>query len=196
MKNIQIELPLFTGFYQGAHDGNMEVAEEQIMENYDFNNYDDFIKAYNIDYKAIHKEYSKDYTNEYISLFGEKIKKVTWINIIKFIKLTSPQYYNYSTDTIDVEVEVNQEELLAFINKAGVSFIQYIKGTNTSSDWFITYMPNNIEEYIKNIIEYPNRISQVIEYYLDSITFNEYDIIENIEVSEIFESNISSCQAK
>ena len=190
-KNIIIELPLFTGFYNSIHSGTIESLEEQYMEYNDIADYDTLLEEYTIDYKTIYKEYAKDYVDWFFSEFGEEILKATWINITKFIKIISPKYYNYSTDTIDVEIECDKEKLMAFIEWEWEDFIKYIKGSNTSSDWFIPFITNDIKEYKTNIIQ-PNKITQILQYFINKKNYSEYTVIENMEVLEIFESNISS----
>ncbi len=85
-KNIIIELPLFTGFYNSIHSETIEDLKEQYMEYNDIADYDTLLEEYTIDYETIYKEYAKDYVDWFFSEFGEEILKATWINITKFIK--------------------------------------------------------------------------------------------------------------
>jgi hypothetical protein len=97
MKTIETTIN-FGGFYNSIHDGNIDHMVEALEYNFD-----------NVDYKKTFESY----INEYCYKLKSYILNEYLIDIdFKNIKLNSPKYYNYSTDTIDCKINTNQANSL------------------------------------------------------------------------------------
>lgn len=85
----------------------------------------------------------------------------------KFKGISSPKYYNYSTDKICAEVETNVDlEKYAYETHES-EFSKYLQDNFTSCDGFISFVPNNIAEFKEN----PN-LNVLLEFYI----LNEMDL--------------------
>lgn len=88
--------------------------EEEIISNYNENNntnyeYDDFEWEYDID------KYRKDLAKNLLELLKENIIDNVITKIESDLKVISPQYYNYTTDKIWLDFEINKDNLDKFI---------------------------------------------------------------------------------
>ena len=210
-KDINIYLPLFTGFYNTIHDNDYEnliydfeqcindwegrysekLSPEDIWtikNNTTSDNMllcDIFEKYYTFD----SKEYRKDYGTEYVYTFNEHFKddlEAIGISDIKFNKIVSPTYYNYGNDEIDLTAKYDFEKVMKFLNDNTELFTKYIKEHNSSYDGFIPYGTNDIKEYLEKKDFEAFEITQIIDFYVRSIANYSEDEIVNLhyETSE------------
>lgn len=85
----------------------------------------------------------------------------------RFVALHSPRFYNYETDKIECELDLDWPALLAWIKKNLDSFDEYLKNNFTSRDGFWSFVPNNAKEFFNDLDNDFDRLSQVIiEYYI------------------------------
>ena len=107
----------FGGFYESIHDGNID----SMVETYEYN-FDD------VDYKKTFESYIQEYCYKLKSyILDEYLVDIDFKNI----KLSSPQYYNYSTDNIDCKINANQVQSLNKILKKDNEFLSFLKDRTT-----------------------------------------------------------------
>lgn len=108
------------------------------------------------------------------------------IKSIEYKGLYSPEYYNFETDKLNLIVDCDIEALKKYCfedNKA--KFDSYLHDNFTSYDGFISFVPNNIKEFISKYEDDTERLQNVmIEFYL----------LQNLDVSEYNEYCIESAQ--
>ena len=149
-------VPLFSGTYESI----WEVYETDDQGNelpVDYNQAD-FMAS-------IASEYQKH--NAYI-------KSELAIDFIKSINFTggtnSPREYNFSTDTLDFEVEINKTKLLQTLKnlETDQEFSKYLKDNFTSYDGFMSFTPNNYHDLKTQIVgegdEYSQALGALITY--------------------------------
>ena len=186
MKTIQLEInfPLFEGFYNSYLDlsENIEVGEG---EDYTMNKE----QLDEIDWKKTNENVSKFYLNYFKDELSDFFKSIGVLSL-EFIKVDSPKYYNYSTDKLVCNIEINKDVFVHELRKYNLdNWEQFLKDNFTSYDGFISFYPNNPKEWteliqqnfdIDNII-----VETLLQFYLEQ---NEefYKIKENlfIEISE------------
>jgi len=114
----------FGGFYGSCHESLIDAVIEDEKEYYSNeyenrvklkkylqNNNIEFWELYN--YKDIHLEYSK----LWLGLFKDWFKNEFDLDIpLKFIELSSPKYYNYSTDVIIASVKLKKHEIKSLLH--------------------------------------------------------------------------------
>ena len=94
------------------------------------------------------------------------------LRIGKYTSLYSPKYYNFSTDKISFEVEVNLNELKKYCwVTCEKEFNDYLFKNWSSYDGFISFIPNNLSEYkeeykLRNDWKKDALIDIMIEWYL------------------------------
>lgn len=111
---------------------------------------------------------------------GEIIKSMT------FVKLHSPKYYNFETDKIEAEIEVDWQALIDWVKDNTYLFSEYLKNNFSSYDGFISFVPNNTNDFWDALDGDFERLSDVlIEFYilqhLDQDIYREhcYEIATN-----------------
>ena len=186
MKTIQLEInfPLFEGFYNSYLDlsENIEVGEgeEYSMTEEQFDN---------IDWNSTNENVSKFYLNYFKDELKDFFNEIGIINL-DFVKVDSPKYYNYSTDKLVCNIEIDKGIFVHELRKYDFDdWEQFLKDNFTSYDGFISFYPNTSmewDELINEKIEDDNVIIEtLLKFYLEQ---NEefYKIKENlfIEISE------------
>lgn len=187
MKTIQLEinLPLFEGFYNSYLNlsENIEVGEgeEFCMNEEQFNEID--WKATNNNVSKFYLEYIKDRLKDFFNEIG--------IINLDFVKVDSPAFYNFTTDKLVCNIEVNKNKFITELQKYNFeAWEQFLKDNFTSYDGFISFYPNDPNEWTELIEEKFDTDNVIIEallqFYLEQ---NEEfrEIKENL-FTEIFEN--------
>lgn len=171
---IELEVLGFTGFYQGIwNQSENEYVETRELKYADIPDIDNFrfIDDWGFD---------DDYRDKVAELFGEEyeymINDMLGLNLTKTgVTVDSPKYYNFSTDRIFVEFEVEdydtmisklQEYASDPTNRAKLE--KLIKDNHTSYDGFMSFMSNDINEWDELIADPTDSryISCLIQYLL------------------------------
>lgn len=201
-----IELPFFCGFYETILDPRYMESDEyddaEGMRNY--------IEEFGIDFSPEDMEidYPK-FKNDVAKYFVKNFKKYIpdWIISMEFQEVVSPQFYNFETDRIFVDIETSldyKDVLLNFIEKHYNKVEEYIKKYHSSRDGYISFMSNKIEDWINDIKNNDNVdhriISEILKmqflfdilpdhYDIYSLNdYNEYEIAEELFLDGIWEN--------
>jgi len=127
MKTIKTYLPVFTGFY-GSYFLEPVIDEEDEGKEIDWSSY----------MKALSKAFC-DVVEYELSDF---------VSMIKFEELISPRFYNYTNDSINVEIDVYQTKVNEYIKKNIVQFAKYLKDNYTSCDGFISSYSTDVYDWL------------------------------------------------
>ena len=187
MKTIQLEInfPLFEGFYNSYLDlsENIEVGEgeEYSMTEEQFDN---------IDWNSTNENVSKFYLGYFKDELSDFFKSIGVLSL-EFIKVDSPKYYNYSTDKLVCNIEIDKNVFVHELRKHDFdNWEQFLKDNFTSYDGFISFYPNTTmewDELINEEIENGNIIIEtLLKFYLEQ-NDGFYEIKENL-FTEIFEN--------
>ena len=188
MKTIQLEInfPLFEGFYNSYLDlsENIEVGEgeEYSMTEEQFDN---------IDWNSTNENVSKFYLNYFKDELSDFFKSIGVLSL-EFIKVDSPKYYNYSTDKLVCNIEIDKNVFVHELRKHDFdNWEQFLKDNFTSYDGFISFYPNTTmewDELINEEIENGNIIIEtLLKFYLEQ-NDGFYEIKENLLGYKIFEN--------
>ena len=178
MNKTKSYLPIFTGFYESifepCEDSEIEhINEIRLDKNLKSINYDDCDFDYNDYYNRISIQLCEIVENE-LSDF---------INDIKFIKLDSPKYYNYTNDSIICIINPNKKSILNYIKNNFDLWSKYLKDNYTSYDGFISSYSNNSKsndwnEY--NIINGFHQLGSVLNFIAINEDITEFDLSDSI----------------
>ena len=168
MKTIQLEInfPMFEGFYYSQLDlaENIEVGEgddyymtEEQFDEIDWNKTNENVSKFYLDY-------FKDGLSDFFKSIG--------VLSLEFIKLDSPKYYNYSTDKLVCNIEINKNVFIHELRKYNFdNWEQFLKDNFTSYAGFISFYPNTSiewDELINEKIEDDNVIIEtLLQFYLE-----------------------------
>lgn len=182
---LEINFPLFEGFYcsqldlaeyiEVGDDESYSMTEEQFDE---------------IDWNKTNENVSKFYLDYFKDELSDFFKSIGIINL-DFVKVDSPKYYNYSTDKLVCNIEVNKNKFLTELQKYSFDvWKKFLKDNFTSYDGFISFYPNDPNEWTELIQQNFDTDNVIIEtllqFYLEQ---NEefIEIKENLFIS-IFEN--------
>lgn len=169
MKKIEIELP-FAGFYESLHDHNLEDAIEQHFT-YDYeldqerelpNEYDEARWNADIDWDKIQKDYAK----AYVEAFGEEFGLD-----LEFADMTSPKYYNFSTDRVFANIPIDQLNKIRKEVEAHPNWAEHIREMFTDRDGFWSNFSNDSkdEEWTKEELQ-PVQYRVILDFWIENIS--------------------------
>ena len=183
MDTIKFYIP-FEGFYYSIYESMVDdIIDNEINDGYLKN--DD-----NIDYKNIFNAMSESIFDDIIEIFidetfGSVNNDFCSTNII-YEGLSSPKYYNYSTDKLKAKISYNNYSLIYGKYITNESFINYVNKESKSRDGFVSFY-----EGIKEISKEP---SIFLEYLFEWFVLNEYrdEIIDKTtdNLNEVIYNNI------
>jgi hypothetical protein len=85
----------------------------------------------------------------------------------RFKKLHSPRFYNFETDKIEMDLDVDWEALVEWVKSESYAFNEYLKSNFTSYDGFVSFVPNNTRDFWDKFDSDADRLTDVlIEFYI------------------------------
>lgn len=174
---LEINFPLFEGFYNSYLDlsENIEVGDDESysMTEEQFDEID--WKATNNNVSKFYLEYIKDELKDFFNEIG--------IINLYFVKVDSPKYYNYSSDKLVCNIEINKDIFVHELRKYNFdNWEQFLKDNFTSYDGFISFYPNDPNEWTELIAEKFDTDNVIIE------TLLQFYLEQNEEFREIKEN--------
>jgi len=157
MKTIETYLPVFQGLYGTLLEFD---DEEGIINSYNEENGTDF----NYDnFNWRYAPYNIEVAKECVTVVENLLKEHGIVKTIKFQELYSPREYNFSNDSINVEVKLNKKELVKYVKENIEAFETYIKEHFTSCIGFSSFFTNNHLEWLKQLKtwKFENETTQV-----------------------------------
>lgn len=84
------------------------------------------------------------------------------------LEIDSPRFYNYRTDRLVLSVDVDVELLKGYAYSSHpIEFESYLKENFTSYDGFISFVPNNLSDFLEwEETNQQSSIDVLIEFYL------------------------------
>lgn len=137
-----IKLQFFSGFYESIWLNGNSLVDYEYEEGLDYEDYDFDSGQYKHDVAERIVECYQSWLNE---LFGENVATVT------FQGVRSPQYYNYSTDSINVQVEFDDSVIAVMkekFEKWKDLLYPIIRENHRSYSGFWSYLSDDPEEWM------------------------------------------------
>jgi hypothetical protein len=184
MEDIKFYIP-FEGFYYSIYEGMVEsIIYNEIEEGFLKN--DD-----NVNYKGIFEEMAKSIFDDILEIFIDETFVIVGddfcsSNII-YEGLSSPKYYNYSTDKLMAKITYNNYSLIYGKYIINDNFVNYVNEASKSRDGFSSFY-----EGINIVASEP---SIFLEYLFQWFVLNEYrdEIIDKTteNLNEIIYNNLN-----
>lgn len=167
MKLIKTYLPVFTGFYgtifEPCEDSEIDEINSQRKEkNLPEINFDQC--TFNYD------EYRNNVSIGVCEYIEKELKEINVLTSIKFESLYSPREYNFHNDSINIEIELSDENILnikKFLYDNIEDFKIFLKDRYTSYSGFISHHPNTVEGWRENTLNFMEYGEN--EHYLGSV---------------------------
>ena len=201
MKTIETFLPIFTGFYNTVFEPN---NENDVIHDINLNRKDKKLKEITYDdcewdYETYRNEVVENCCNEIETQLQEGLG--TGLNV-KFQKLISPKYYNYSNDSINVEITLDNEaikNLQTFLLENFEDFEAYIDMNYSSYDGFISAHSNDattwVFEYFSQMETNGHYLGAILQFVLEGY-YNTDDLFEAIGNPSVHCTNYTElCEA-
>lgn len=165
---IETFCPLFPGFYNTV----FEPCEDD--EIYSFNQENDKNLSYD-DFKWDYDDYRRRLATTFVESFESEFQEIIPAEI-KYQSISSPAYYNFSNDSINIEVELDFPRFMEIVNEKKEDIREYILVNYTSRDGFNSFHSNNVDvwcdpEYVLEFIQH--RVGALMEALM--LTLIDYD---------------------
>ena len=158
---------LFPGFYNSElfNEGLLSDAIDSINDSdndYDLTDVDGYCKA--VCQKIVDDVYS--------AVVGDVIKSM------KFAYVVNPAYYNFDTDKINLELDLDRDALEVYIFKTNADdFDKYLAKNFTSYDGFISFIANNVHDF-RNQYLTEGKCGRALDIMLDFYLLSHLDLDE------------------
>lgn len=184
-------LPLFSGFYNSIWDSDIDFEEEQIIESYNEENDTDLEWSdFNWTYDFV--SYSKAITEGIMDAIKEEFLGL--VISYEFEELIQPKEYNFSTDSVNILLEIDKTVLLSLIFENKEILTEKIKEKYTSCSGFYSSYSNDIEWWIESIQNEEDtcrhKVGSIINMLFED-DFSEYSISEWVQVYEYIDYKVS-----
>ena len=130
---------------------------------------DDLIKIVTIDYDATRHGIGEKWYNLFIEKVGKSLKRDTSIDLIAYVWIVSPRYYNYETDQLEMTIQYDHDKVIEYLNANREAFQVYITRHNTWYDWYIPNFSNDFNSYTGSYNLEPWELTQVIDFFIEQI---------------------------
>jgi hypothetical protein len=193
-------LPIFTGYYHSIFDCadsyieyELELNESEFKEYYESLDKAGVTHEYFKENFYDYLDYNKGYigSSEYLcdglmELFSNDI-----ILDVKYEKLVSPKYYNFSNDSINCEIEYDEKKLLEYLNENKKELKEYIKNKYTSYDGFSSSYSNELSYWLDAENFGEHEIGSLLQFVLIQENENaEYELFEKSNCFEGFSNAV------
>lgn len=143
---VETFLPVFPGFYETIFDLD--------TENFIYSENQDNTHGFEIDYddlKIDRDEYKTSMAKNCVNFVERELIELGFVKSIKYQSIQSPREYNFSTDSINIEIQMtkkNVANLLRYLKSNWEGFTAHIKEHYTSRSGFISHHSNNAKEWL------------------------------------------------
>ena len=186
--------------FEGFYESNLFNSDTEYYLNYYMNDGEDTKKEYEIkDFNGYRNKVSELYVDRLCDNLDDVANVFNSYFILHGLYL--PQYYNFSTDKLQIEMDINLDNLLQYIEDNKQSFDDYLHDNFTSYDGFWSFIDNNYNDFMNtyNSDDNDRELNIMIEFYLlnnvdlDNTKQQVYDELTSIQLEyleEVTSSNI------
>lgn len=187
MKTFKTFLPIFTGFYStifepdGEDNEISDINSQRKTKNLPEISFDDC--------KFNYDEYRKEVSIGVTNYIEKELKDINVLSKINFEALSSPKEYNFHNDSINIEVELTEDnikEIKKYLYDNLDEYKQYLINNYTSCSGFISFHPNTFEgwlEITKDFNDYSDKghyLGSVLEFICQMNEINTENMYESI----------------
>lgn len=196
MKKIETYLPLFPGFYGTIFEADNEdseiddINEQRVDKGLPEITYDDCEWNY--------AEYTQEISESAVNFVDGVFKEMDMGLKFNFQALSSPREYNFSNDSINVEVEVSDmNKIVTYLQEYKEEFADYIKDRYTSCDGFWSHHSNDSIDWlfaINNDEKLDHKLGSILNFILlneDQTQMDMYESCQEDGSTSVYATNYS-----
>lgn len=151
-------LNIFEGFYESClYNSDMEY-------NYNCNLEEGEPECELDDFRAFKDEVGEAAVERLSEVIGEDDEIMSGL---KFDHISSPAYYNFTTDKLVMNADIDLEALKEWVledNDRIDGFDDYLREKYSSRDGFLSFVPNNVDDYFED--SYDQYYDVLVDYYV------------------------------
>lgn len=193
--NVKTWLPVFEGFYGTLYEPDGS-EEEMEIENINECRRSKGLREISAD--DCQFDYS-EYFNTIARMFTAEIEKRVVANgfakSVVFENLRSPREYNFANDSIDVEIELDEQSaktIVAYLTTHLVEFQAYLTDNYAPRSGFVPFYGTDAKQWADvSSCEHQHKLGVILQFILT----NENNDI-NLEIYETIKSNGGTLSAK
>ena len=187
IEKIKTFLPVFNGFYESI----WQFDDDMVLYNINEDRQEKGLSEIDFDNLEINNaEYEKDVSIAFCEVLEKELSD--YVKSITFENLYSPKQYNFSTDSINCEIEPDADAISAFIYKNKDAFCEYLKENYTGCDGFIPSYSNAFDVWANNTLGFKSfncnghYLGSILQFICNILDIN--DLYEAVK-SEIYEGD-------
>ena len=183
-------LPCFPGFY----DTILAPDESQELEYIDdtrrelglIGRVGDYALGSSITFKV--SEYEEEVAKRYTNLVEAKLKEYIPSIAIKYQSIVSPKEYNFATDSVNIEVTLNPDDLFEYITRHLKEFREHIKEKYTSYDGFISHYSSSYLDWLESwedTVKHEHQLGAMLQFVLHNEGVTDFEpYLPSLELSD------------
>ncbi|MFT6841795.1 MAG: hypothetical protein ACJASR_000557 [Psychroserpens sp.] len=145
MELLTTNIKQFPGFYNSIFEPDGENEVSHINNERANRGLQDKVKFDDLEFD--YKEYETDVGKQFASLWEDTLNG--FVSKCEFHRIESPKEYNFRTDKIEVNVEINEPAIYSFLRLYQDDFEDYVKEHHSSYSGFISFYSNDGEEWLE-----------------------------------------------
>jgi hypothetical protein len=173
-KNQETWLPLFSGFYNTIWELDTEYYVDEDNNSVDFGRLE-------IDYQSWEKACCEHIIHELnLELSDFSLK-------MRFQSISSPSFYNFSNDSCNVILDIDEQAVSKYIYENQSAFEDYIKEKYTSYDGFWSSHSNQFKDWeedtkkFKNYSENDHCLGALLQFICENEGLSEMDFRDSFD---------------
>lgn len=170
---IKTYLPVFPGFYNTIFESDESNEIEHFRDE----------TGMDIDFDDINFDY-QDYFNRVSQRCCEIVEnELNSLNIecdIKFENVVSPKYYNFSNDSINIEIEIDLQDVSKYLLNHLDLFKDYLRENYTSCSGFISHYSNEAHEWI-NDLRHEHKLGSALNFILSTEGVDQWSLFDRMD---------------
>ena len=175
---LNTNLPAFYGYYGSCFDdvdtsSELEYINGERIENGLTELENDDLIEWN------YKEYYDQLNLQLCDCVEDFLTELKLIKSIKFIKLHSPKYYNFTNDVIECKIYVNPKNIRKYINNNLEVFEKHLIDNHKSRDGFSSFYEYDLDFWLDRMDNFKELDHIELNSILSFICENEDFILEN-----------------
>jgi hypothetical protein len=120
----------------------------------------------------------KDICEAYTSALAEHLAEHDLAHNVTMESMTSPSYYNFSTDRLFIEADINLDRINELLKASVDHFAKYLADNFTSYDGFWSFIDNTPALFYEHLQELkPEYISVALRFCLE-LLHNRYETLD------------------
>ena len=183
-------LPCFPGFYETflAPDESQELEyiDDTRRELGLIGRVGDYALDSSITFKVA--EYEEEVAKRYTNLVEAELKEYIPSITIGYQDIVSPKEYNFATDSVNIEVTLNPDDLFGYITQHLEEFREYIKEKYTSYDGFISHYSSSYLDWLEpweSTVKHAHQLGAMLQFVLHNEGVTDFDLdLPSLELSD------------